>query len=347
MKRGLSKFHLIGLFIIVFVVSIMLIVSGSAQDCIDSDGGANYYVRGDAKVGNLPQARVTAAEDSCDGDFIIEAVCENGAARELPPFKCLVTCEEDANGFGECIRDDLDRDGVGGPQNPECSDCTDCDDNNPNVQGEIPCSFDGNSCGRHSLCVESCPTPPQEVCDSIDNDCDGVNNNGFNVGDICSNGVGECVEPGEFVCKVDGSGTECNAVPVGPVPELCDGLDNNCDGVSDETFRGNIGETAKNLDECCYNIERELGKHVCSQDGSGLTCDTSVRCGSADVGLCKVNFEEDCTLLIDGKIGGDDNDLSLACPAGHIAKEIKIVDFNVIPIGKSVADYKILCCPIR
>ena len=54
------------------------------------------------------------------------------------------------------------------------------------------------------------------------------------MGQNCSVGVGECARTGQFVCNQDGSGTECNATPGTPTPEICDGRDNNCDGQTDE-----------------------------------------------------------------------------------------------------------------
>jgi hypothetical protein len=46
--------------------------------------------------------------------------------------------------------------------------------------------------------------------------------------------VGECANDGVEVCTAAGDGTECNAVPGTPSPELCDGLDNDCNGAVDE-----------------------------------------------------------------------------------------------------------------
>ena len=46
--------------------------------------------------------------------------------------------------------------------------------------------------------------------------------------DATTCGVGECVAPGERVCQ-DGAWADA-CVPGEPQDEVCDGLDNDCDG---------------------------------------------------------------------------------------------------------------------
>lgn len=77
--------------------------------------------------------------------------------------------------------------------------------------------------------------PVDEVCDGLDNDCDGTNDENFtNLGEGCSVGIGECASNGEYVCSIDTLFTECNVVATDPIEEICtDSLDNDCDGLID------------------------------------------------------------------------------------------------------------------
>jgi len=108
--------------------------------------------------------------------------------------------------------------------------------------------------------------PTNEVCDDLDNDCDGQVDEGFDVGGRCGDGTGGCAAQGTWRCTPTGD-VECNVVNVEPSEERCDGLDNDCDGQIDEDFT--------DLDEPCtmgLGVCANTGHVICSNDGAGTLC---------------------------------------------------------------------------
>jgi hypothetical protein len=174
---------------------------------------------------------------------------------------------------------DTDHDGVG----DECDNCV--ADYNPGQE-----NGDGDSAGTVCDCDDGDPTiypGATEICDGEDNDCDGPADEDFpNLGEPCSAGIGACENWGNFVCTVDGSGTECDAVAGEPSSELCNGEDDDCNGVIDDGFAGLGDPCTAGIGEC-----EASGVTVCTVDGTGTEC--SATPGAPGPELCD-GLDNDC-----------------------------------------------------
>ena len=84
------------------------------------------------------------------------------------------------------------------------------------------------SCGANGLTSCAGPVPAAETCNGLDDDCDGQTDELAGTGCTLSNQWGTC--PGVTSCV--GGDEVCTGVQ--PQPEVCNGLDDNCDSNTDE-----------------------------------------------------------------------------------------------------------------
>jgi hypothetical protein len=168
---------------------------------------------------------------------------------------CEYPCELTAGGVEEC--DDIDNDCDGETDedfdlDTDINNCGRCQNECVAVNGEPSCDDgvcvyacdDGYADILSSVpgCEYACPqTPPSaEICDTIDNDCDGeVDEDVEGVGDACTpedleeyEEKGEC-SFGRIACV---AGIMQCVEYVSPTEEVCNNLDDDCDGETDEGF---------------------------------------------------------------------------------------------------------------
>lgn len=145
---------------------------------------------------------------------------------------------------------------------------------------------DSTDCNDNNAAINPGAT---EVCDGVDNDCDGQVDEGFNVGTACSAGVGDCQALGNFVCKADGTSTECNVVAGQPTVETCNNIDDDCDGMIDENL---VQPAANILGLCSGNTQ------TCSAgtwfDTKGNYAPVAEICGNGKDDNCNGQIDEGC-----------------------------------------------------
>ncbi len=130
-------------------------------------------------------------------------------------------------------------------------------------------SQEGGSCGPRD-CADTNANinlGAAEVCNSVDDNCDGRIDEGFGLSSSCSIGIGACIRTGITVCTANGLQAQCSVVPGIPLAEICNNIDDNCDGIVDN----NLPITCSSNNQC--NDNNVLTNDVCNNAGTcGSSC---------------------------------------------------------------------------
>jgi putative metal-binding protein len=195
--------------------------------------------------------------------------------------------DDDGDGF-------VDADSEGNPLQGTCE--TDCGS--------------GNQYCEDGQWVCYAPQPRTEVCDNFDNDCNGQVDEGCacRVGDTQACGgqeVGAC-HAGTETCQSDGKWGPCSG-EVPPGDEVCgNGIDDDCDGETDETCGCTPGATqacGSEAGECAPGTQR------CSAEGEWSDC------AGGQVAVAEIcnGLDDDCDGETDESWSEDDYEQNGSC----------------------------------
>jgi MYXO-CTERM domain-containing protein len=196
-------------------------VSPICLDCVDastpgSDGSVEPAADGGAGDSG------SAGPDAGDAALPADAASDSAVPDDGGPPKCTPTGPETCNGKDDDCDFKVDEDVT--PSTNDCSQVGVC-------AGTLPTCSGGKFVCRYGTTYEATET----LCDGLDNDCNGQVDEPFkDLNGSCETGIGSCRMSGKLHCNGAGSGLSCDAKAGQPATEVCNGKDDDCDGMVDE-----------------------------------------------------------------------------------------------------------------
>ena len=271
---------------------------GFGEGCADgfdcNDGARHIHEGAEELCDNIDNDCDDTIDEDCPCEEGSVQPCYTGPAGTLGVGRCLggwQVCEDED--WGDCEAEFRPTDEI-------------CDGIDNNCDGQVDEEL-VNGCGL-------CGSTPDEVClDGLDNDCDGTIDESAEGCDCDDRTQQSCYSGPPHTLGVGpcrGGITDCEGEDWGlcdgevlPSVEICDGIDNDCDGLADEGLINRCGvcgeptprEVCDHVDNDCDGLIDEGLVLVCGEcaaegleeecgDGADNNCDGTVDEGCACVG---------------------------------------------------------------